>query len=392
MMAHREQRIFLVNHHSSEPGGAEVYIQYLAVGLSEIGFEVTLSWPRHRPIPPLFMENRGGRLQVIPCDYVDLSNPRARFAWSFINPWSDRRLFRIWDEISPAVIHVNQSFDGDGIDLIRTAATYPDAKVVGTIHLQVNPPTANRWLARGKDLLMKSFFRGFPYVKIFPSRRQMTGFADVYGNDGRLHWIPNGIVLTPVVSAEETNVRKSELGVSGRTVIGYSGRISEGKGIDILAASFLEAGRIDPNLFLLVIGDGPLRETMTQTLRTGARESSWHLTGWTSRVSDYLAAVDILVLPSQFETGGPLSVLEALSTGIPCLCAPFDGIDELLARGAPLLLVEKRDVRSFTEGILGLAAQVDQQRERIRRSLWALREEFDCRKMAEKTAEVYFAG
>lgn len=390
-MAGKGQRIFLVNHHSLEPGGAEVYIQYLAVGLTEIGFEVALSWPRHRPGPPLVMGNRGRRLRVIPCDYVDFSNPRARFAWSFINPRAGRRLCRICDEFSPEVIHVNQSFEGDGIDLIRTAVAYPDAKVFGTIHLQVNPPTANRWFARGKDALMNPFFRRFPYVKIFPSRRQLTGFADVYGHDGRLQWVPNGIVLPPVVSTEETNVRKSALGVSGRTVIGYSGRISAGKGIEILAASFLEASRIDPSLFLLVIGDGPLRETMAQTLRTGARESSWLLTGWTSRVSDYLAAVDILVLPSQFETGGPLSVLEALSTGIPCLCMPFEGVDELVARGAPLVLVEKRDVRFFTEGIISLVSNVGQQRERVRSSLGELREEFDCRKMAERTAEVYFA-
>ena len=390
-MAGGEQLIFLVNHHSFESGGADVYVQYLAVGLTDMGFRVALSWPRHRPIPPLVTGNRGGRLRVILCDYSGSGNPRARFARSFINPWAGRRLRRVCDEISPEVIHFNQSFEGDGVDLIRSAVTYPNAKVFGTIHLKVNPPTANRWLARGKDTLMKPFFSRFPYVKIFPSRRQLTGFAEVYGNDGFLRWVPNGIVLPPIVSAEEANVRKTELGVSGRTVIGYSGRISQGKGVDILAAAFLEARRIDPKLFLLVIGDGPLRGTMAQMLRKDAQESSWLLTGWTSRVSDYLAAVDIFVLPSQFETGGPLSVLEALSMGIPCLCAPFEGVDELLARGAPLVVVEKRDVRSFTEGIIGLVTHVDQQRECIRRSLEALREEFDCRKMAEKTADVYFA-
>ena len=382
--------ILLANHHASEPGGADLYIQYLAVGLAESGFRVVLSWPRDHPLLPSVREERVRRLETIFLDYPAPRDRRFRFAWSFINPLAVRQMRRLCNDLSPPVIHVNQAFEGDGIDLIRAALGDGTARVFGTIHLQVNPPTANRWFARGKGALMKPFFRRFPYGKIFPSQRQLERFVGVYGNQGCLRWIPNGIVLPPVASAEDAHERKIGLGLSARTVIAYSGRISEGKGIEILTAAFLEARKIHSDLFLLVIGDGPLRPTMERKLSREAGRGDWLVTGWTSRVSDYLAAADMLVLPSQFETGGPLSVLEALSMGIPCLCTPYDGVDELLARGAPLVVVEKRDVHSVTQGIVGTLDLPGQTRERINRTLDAMRGEFDCRKMAQKTAGIYF--
>jgi glycosyltransferase involved in cell wall biosynthesis len=56
-------------------------------------------------------------------------------------------------------------------------------------------------------------------------------------------------------------------------------------------------------------------------------------TGAVAHVERYLAAADVLVLPS-FREGMPNCLIEAMACGIPCVAPPTAGGDEILANGA----------------------------------------------------------
>lgn len=102
-------------------------------------------------------------------------------------------------------------------------------------------------------------------------------------------------------------------------VLGHVGRLAEPKNHDFLLDIFAEFLRHEPNAYLLLVGDGPLREAvMTKTQRLG-------LTGkvvFTGARSDVprlmLGAMDVFVFPSHYE-GIPLTLVEAQAAGLPAV-------------------------------------------------------------------------
>jgi glycosyltransferase involved in cell wall biosynthesis len=383
--------VLLINHHSPGTGGADVYVQYLAAGLAGIGFSPVLTWPRGRPLLPHFANAERKGVRICYRDSLQPKDPRIRLACSLWKPEGRRFMNELLEEVAPAVVHVNQAFEGDGIDLVRAAIEYGISTVVGTIHLRADPPGASRTLAFGKRILLAPFFRRFRYRKVFPSQRQRDSFAKAYGDDGMLAVVPNGILLSPVPGRREIEERKASMALTGKTVIAYAGRISEGKGVEMLVRSFVLARKENPTLFLLLIGDGSMRSMVEARLREETEAGTWRCTGWEAAAADHLVAADLLALPSRFESM-PLSLIEALCMGIPCISTPYDGIEDLLAMGAIIQVAGGMDAIEFSRGILEMTFTMDRHRRMVRESVHALRKTFDCRRMAAETARLYASG
>jgi glycosyltransferase involved in cell wall biosynthesis len=327
-------------------------------------------------------------MEVVTPGYHDVRDVRRRLLLSLGDgPWC-RGMRRLCEETAPAVVHVNQTFEGDGIELIRAAAGYGKARVAGTIHMRVDPPGASRILGWGKRALLRPFFRRYPYLKIFPSSFQMAGFAAAYGDDGSLRHVPNGMVLPEVPTEGEVRESKEALGLSGRTVLAYLGRITPEKGSDWLAKSFLSARRTFPDLFLLVLGEGPGRPSLERALAGGADGASWRCTGWVPEVRHYLCAADMVILPTKFDILS-YSVAEALSMGIPCVTTPYEGLEELRARGARVEAADRMGEAAFSERLVKALGDLDGCRARAREGVRAVRENFGFERMAEETAGLY---
>ena len=98
----------------------------------------------------------------------------------------------------------------------------------------------------------------------------------------------------------------------------FSGSLIHRKGVDLLAAAFVELAREFSNVRLRVIGDGELRESVEQTLRAvrervefvGFRE-------WDELPQAY-ASADVLCVPSRYDGWG-LVVPEGLASGLPVI-------------------------------------------------------------------------
>jgi len=95
-------------------------------------------------------------------------------------------------------------------------------------------------------------------------------------------------------------------------VIGYVGRISKEKNTDLLLEAFQKI-EDQENVFLLLVGDGPEKQT-----KQFKEIKNCRVTGFVYNVQDYLKAVDVFVMPSLTETTS-LATLEAMSTGIPVI-------------------------------------------------------------------------
>ena len=108
--------------------------------------------------------------------------------------------------------------------------------------------------------------------------------------------------------------------MENRIVIGNVGRYSYQKNQEFLIKAFAKAYRKNNALFLLLIGQGELKECLEEQVKELGIEKSVLCLGWQDNIEDYLQAMDMFCLPSNFE-GLPLSAIEAQAAGLKCLVA-----------------------------------------------------------------------
>jgi glycosyltransferase involved in cell wall biosynthesis len=149
--------------------------------------------------------------------------------------------------------------------------------------------------------------------------------------------------IVPIGISDIFKPGKSNFSFQDKVVIGFVGRISREKGLDVLLKIFLQLQEKFDNLVLLIVGDGPLREKFE-----GKKDVK--VTGFVSQneVADYYRAMDIFVLPSITEANS-LSTLEALKSGVCCVNSDVGAIRDYLKNGYNGYLFNEN---SELEGIL----------------------------------------
>lgn len=110
------------------------------------------------------------------------------------------------------------------------------------------------------------------------------------------------------------------MGLENALVLGTAGRLAYQKNQAFLIDVFAEFHRRRPNSKLLLVGDGELRGELEMQIAGRGLEKDVLLLGWRTNVEDYLQAMDVFLLPSQFE-GNPISLIEAAAVGLPAVIA-----------------------------------------------------------------------
>jgi glycosyltransferase involved in cell wall biosynthesis len=93
----------------------------------------------------------------------------------------------------------------------------------------------------------------------------------------------------------------------------------------------------------VIAGEGPDRRRLEREISALGLEDSVRLVGERSDVSRLLANGDVFVLSSRSE-GLPMSVLEAMATGLPVVASRVGGVPELLDDGEEGILVRPGQV------------------------------------------------
>lgn len=131
--------------------------------------------------------------------------------------------------------------------------------------------------------------------------------------------INNAVNATRFKFNPETRDRiREDLKLSNKTVLCHVGTLGEAKNHSFLLDVFKAYHEKNPLTHLLLCGDGPLRPSIEDKIERLDLTENVTLLGNVNNTEDYLSASDVFVFPSLFE-GLPLSVLEAQSSGIPCI-------------------------------------------------------------------------
>ena len=137
---------------------------------------------------------------------------------------------------------------------------------------------------------------------------------------------------------------RNELGVkNGDFVIGYTGRMVWEKGFrDLINAASLIKER---NVLFLLFGEGDALQEITQYARDKGVASIFRFEKYTFDINYLMAAFDMFVLPS-YREGLPVSLLESMALGLPCVGTNIRGTRELIRdgeTGIPFCLTHRRN-------------------------------------------------
>jgi len=168
-----------------------------------------------------------------------------------------------------------------------------------------------------------------------------------------------GTFLTSLSRPAET---KAVLGIPPEmTVVGTVGRLTAVKGQEVLIRAASELIRQGEKIFLVLLGDGELRQDLEQlTIRLGIAEHV-HFPGWRPDVPRIMAVCDIFCLSSRNEGMGKVLV-EAMAMGKPIIASDIGGIRDIVRSGENGLLVPVGDVAAWAEAIARLCRDPERRR------------------------------
>lgn len=139
-------------------------------------------------------------------------------------------------------------------------------------------------------------------------------------------------------------------------VAGTVGRLSEVKRQDVLIRAFARLQQSHPQLWLLLVGDGPERKALENLSVALGVSDRVRFAGYQASTHHYLSAMDLFALSSRHE-GLPLALLEAWATGLPLVSSAVGGIPRAVEHGRTGLLFESGDDAALADAIARLLDQ-----------------------------------
>ncbi len=122
------------------------------------------------------------------------------------------------------------------------------------------------------------------------------------------------------------------------------GRLTKQKNQKFLLNVFKKLHDQFPDVSLLVVGEGPERENLEKFVSQSNLDADVVFTGNVENIEDYLTTADIFVLTSICE-GLPLSMIEAMASGLPIIASDVGGISDIVKENG--ILVPSNDEKAL---------------------------------------------
>jgi glycosyltransferase involved in cell wall biosynthesis len=168
--------------------------------------------------------------------------------------------------------------------------------------------------------------------------------------------ITNGASLFPARNAVTRASHRSALSSVNQDlsvkenspVIVFTGRLHSVKSLETLIDAFRPIVARWPHARLWLVGDGPQRSELIQRVADANLRFNVLLPGSFDDIESILHAADVFVLPSLHE-GLSVSLLEAMSAGVPVIASDIPGNREVIEHDRNGLLFPTRDTDTLAE-------------------------------------------
>lgn len=147
---------------------------------------------------------------------------------------------------------------------------------------------------------------------------------------------------------------RSELGLPAEgMLVGVVGALRPEKGHHVFLQAAARVSRENPAAGFVLVGDGPELPKLEAQARELGLNGHVIFAGDRSDVSDWLAALDVVVSASEWESL-PNAVLEAMAAGRPVVATQVGGTAELVADGETGYVVPPGDPEALADRVLQL--------------------------------------
>lgn len=152
---------------------------------------------------------------------------------------------------------------------------------------------------------------------------------------------------------------RRELHVENNLVIGHVGRFDPQKNHGFLIDIFKECVKRNPNVKLLLVGDGDGRKQIQEKVSKSEIAEKVIFTGVRADVNKLMQAMDVFAFPSLYE-GLPVTMIEAQASGLPCIISKNVSEECIVTNG---LVTSKRLDEAPSEWAECILEQVHRPRE-----------------------------
>lgn len=139
---------------------------------------------------------------------------------------------------------------------------------------------------------------------------------------------------------ENHGMSKSELGLEGKFVFGFIGRLTKQKGLLEFIEEFKDRKIEFDNCRILIIGDGDLKEDIVSLIEKHNLQKYFLLLGFQENVQKYFNLIDTIIVPSLWE-GLPMIILESLVNKKLVVSMDVGSVNEVIINDQTGFLIEK---------------------------------------------------
>jgi glycosyltransferase involved in cell wall biosynthesis len=280
----------------------------------------------------------------------------------------------------------------------RLAGRVMGVPVVSTVQSAVSRDINRDGQKAGLNAWIERRTMGWSARLLTVSRHNRDELVRWGADPARVLHIPNGVPARfGLPRFEELTAACQKFGlVRGKArLVGMLASMRPRKGPEVLLRAMPLVRERFPDAMLLMVGGAEfvegrdyLADLKKLAVELGVGDAVV-FTGHRDDARTMLALMDVVILPSLFGEGLPLTILEAMSLGKPVVASRTEGNDEVVRDGETGFLVEANNPRALADGVVRMLEDMDQ----AARMGWAgrklLEKEYDIDLMARRYEAVY---
>ena len=360
----------------SEAGGAQSHVYELCKYFGKKNEVVLMSFP-------------GGWLEDQSKD-LNIKFVSNKYFSNSINPFKVFKAIKlvknIVKEFNPDIVHCHSS----GAGFIGRLTTRNKIPTIFTAHgwgFNIGVPFLQKQIA----ILAEKFVSKYS-VKIITVSEfvRKLGIKNKIAKKEKFEIIYNGIKSKVIPTGHQDSLKSKKSKVNEKIKIVFVGRLAEPKDPIILVKAYEElSNELKEKSEIIIIGGGPKKIELEKFIVQN-KVKNVNLLGSLSRdqVFDMVNESDVFVLVSKYE-GLPMTILEAMSFGLPVVASDVGGVGEIIEDGINGFLLKNNSAEELKESLEKLIID-----KRLREKMGAVSiekvlSEFSIDKMLKKTEELY---